>query len=249
VRIPNGVAVSDVATSVPARFSAGKLRLLHFGRLAEDKGLLDILDALALLKEQGSLRGVSLVIAGAGPLLAAARERVAHHRLEAAVRFVGAAFGAQKDQLMADADLFVFPTYHAERLPYALLESMAAGLVPITCNAGAIADVVQDGREGFLVKPRDPRGLAELLAALLQDPSALPRLSAASRQRIREAYSLERMANAFDALYAELIRPAPLDTHVQIGASIDLASGVKSLGPASDMYQQSSMRTPNSPGM
>ena len=249
VRIPNGVAVSDVAASRPARFSAGQLRLLHFGRLAEDKGLLDILDALAILKQQGSLHRVSLVIAGTGPLLAAARQRVAHHGLEAAVRFVGAAFGAQKDQLMADADLFVFPTYHAERLPYALLETMAAGVVPITCNAGAIADVMQDGREGFLVKPRDPRGLADLLAALLQDPSALPRLSAASRQRIRESYSLERMANAFDALYSEVIPPAPLGTPVQIGASIDLASGVKSLGPASDMYQQSSMRTPNSPGM
>ena len=150
---------------------------------------------------------------------------------------------------MADADLFVFPTYHAERMPYALLESMAAGLVPITCNVGAIADVVQDGREGFLVKPRDPRGLADLLARLLRDPSALPRLSAASRESIREAYSLERMANAFSALYTEMLPPAPVGAPVQIGASIDLASGVKSLGPASDMYQQSSMRTPNSPGM
>jgi glycosyltransferase involved in cell wall biosynthesis len=249
VRIPNGVAVSDVAASVPARFGAGQVRLLHVGRLAEDKGLLDVLDALAILKEQGSLHRVSLVIAGTGPLSAAARQRVAQHGLEAAVRFVGAAFGAQKDQLMADADLFVFPTYHAERLPYALLESMAAGAVPITCNTGAIAEVVQNGREGFLVKPRDPRGLADLLAALLQDPSALPRLSTASRQRIRDSYSLERMANAFNALYTEVIPPAPVATHVQMGTSIDLASGVKSLGPASDMYQQSSMRTPNSPGM
>ena len=249
VRIPNGVAVSDLAASGPARFSAGQLRLLHFGRLAEDKGLLDILDALAILNEQGSLHRVSLAIAGTGPVLAAARQRVAHHGLEAAVRFVGAAFGAQKDQLMADADLFVFPTYHAERLPYALLESMAAGVVPITSDAGAIPDVVQDGHEGFLVKPRDPRGLAGLLAALLQDPSALPQMSAASRQRIRETYSLDRMADAFDALYTEVIPVTPVGTHVQIGASIDLASGVKSLGPASDIYQQSSMRTPNSPGM
>ena len=52
-----------------------------------------------------------------------------------------------------------------------------------------------------------------------------------------------------NALYTEVIPAAPLGTPVQIGVSIDLASGVKSLGPASDIYQQSSMRTPNSPGM
>jgi glycosyltransferase involved in cell wall biosynthesis len=246
VRIPNGVAMKGLPAE---RFRAGRLRLLHFGRLAEDKGLLDILDALALLKERELLSRLSLVVAGTGPLLAAARRRVGQQGLEGAVRFVGAAFGAQKDELIADADLFVFPTHHAERVPYALLESMSAGVVPVTCSVGAIADVVTDGRQGFLVKPRDPRGLADLLAALLRDRSALPALAAASRESIRASYSLERMANAFSTLYAEVSPSARLDQDRQIGASIDLASGVKSFGPASDMYQQSSMRTPNSPGM
>ena len=207
VWIPNGVEVPGTPQEHPARFEPGRLRLLHFGRLAEDKGLLDILDALALLSAQRRPGRISLTVAGAGPLLSAARRRAELHRLGNIVSFVGAAFGAQKEALMAHSDLFVLPTYHEERLPYALLESMAAGVVPITCRAGAIADVVQHEREGFLVQPRDPQGLSSLLAALLKDPVSLPQMSAACRERIRESYSLERMANAFGAVYAEVTAP------------------------------------------
>ena len=208
VRIPNGVEVKKMTATTPPRFAAGRLRLLHVSRLAEDKGLLDILDALGLLKTENLLERLSLVVAGTGPLLAFARKRAELHRLGDAVRFVGAVYGAQKEDLIASADLFVLPTYHAERLPYALLESMAAGVVPITCCTGGIGDVVRHEREGFLVKPRDPQGLAALLAALLRDSSALPRLSAACRETIRQSYSLEGMANAFGGLYAEVGSPA-----------------------------------------
>jgi glycosyltransferase involved in cell wall biosynthesis len=220
VRIPNGVAVKEPAVTARSRFAAGRLRLLHCGRLAEDKGLLDILDALALMRRTGPLEQLSLVIAGTGPLLTVARRRVESHRLGDVVRFVGAAFGTEKEVLLANADLFVLPTYHPERLPYALLESMAAGVVPVTCRAGAIGDLVRDGHEGFLVKPRDPQGLATLFAALLRDPAPLPRLSAACRETIRASYSLERMANAFEALYAE-VGTAPLAVRLPGTRSVD----------------------------
>jgi len=54
----------------------------------------------------------------------------------------------------AASDIFVFPTFHREGLPYALLEAMAAGAVPITTRVGAIPDVMQDGGDGLLMKQR-----------------------------------------------------------------------------------------------
>ena len=114
------------------------------------------------------------------------------------------AFGERKTRLLGEAHALLFPTYHREGLPYALLEGMAAGLVPITTRVGAIPDVVTEGVHGVFVRARDAQAVAQAIAQLAADRAGLARMSAACRERVAAAYSIERLADDFTALYRKL---------------------------------------------
>ena len=113
-------------------------------------------------------------------------------------------FGGEKDELWLESDVFVFPTYHREGLPYALLESMAAGAVPISCPVGAIPEVVEDQKEGLFVQPRDARALAAAVRRLDEDRVELRRLGKAARERVLRNHTLTRLGDRFRGIYSEL---------------------------------------------
>src|SRR5207244_8428982 len=125
-------------------------------------------------------RGVParLVIAGEGADGPRLKARVRELGLSAEVRFMGAIDGDDKARLLAQADVLLLPSY-SEGLPYALLEGMAAGAVPIATRVGAIPDVMGEGAHGRFVPARDPEAIARAIAALAADRAALARMSAA----------------------------------------------------------------------
>jgi glycosyltransferase involved in cell wall biosynthesis len=187
----------------PAPAQAGvPLRLVHLGRLIRSKGVFEMVEGLSLAQRQGV--AAHLVIAGDGPAAAELREAVERLGLAAQVTFAGPTFGEAKVKLLGEADVLVFPTYHREGLPYALLEAMAAGLVPITTRVAAIPDVVTEGVHGLFVPPRDPQAIAQALITLDADRASLARMGAASRERVLAAYSVGRLADEFAALYSSL---------------------------------------------
>jgi glycosyltransferase involved in cell wall biosynthesis len=200
--LPNGTHTS-VRQPRAAPAAAAPLRLLYIGRLVRTKGIFESIQALKLLRERGI--AARLVVAGSGPVDGALRQAAAEQGVEDRVTFAGPTFGERKAKLLAEADVLMLPTYHLEGLPYALLEGMAAGLVPIVTHVGAIPDVVQQDVHGLFVPPRDPQAVAAALEALAGDRAAFERMSAASRERVFTYYSVERVAGDFTALYRKLV--------------------------------------------
>ena len=76
------------------------------------------------------------------------------------MQILGPQYGADKARVLEESDVLVFPSYR-EGLPYTLLESMAAGTVPVTCCVGGIRDVLSKCQCGITVPPRDPSAVAE----------------------------------------------------------------------------------------
>lgn len=177
------------------------LRLLYIGRLVPEKGLAELLEALALTR--GRCVETQLVVAGTGPAETSLREVAADRRL-GNVHFVGPVRGAAKMNLLAWAHVFVLPTYHVEGLPYALLEGMAAGLAVIATPVGAIADLVEDGSNGLLIEPRSPPAIAAAIHRLASDRAALAQMSTAARASVVAHYSIARLADELCCLYRDL---------------------------------------------
>ena len=185
-----------------SRSAGGPLRLAYVGRLARDKGVFEVVEAVRLLQDEGCT--VRLTMAGTGGCETALRELVARLGLGDAVTFAGAVFGEEKFRLWSSADIFAFPTYHREGLPYALLEAMIAGAVPVTCRVGAIADVITDHEHGVFVPPKDPQALAAAIAQLARDRKKLAAMSEDAQRRVREQYTVARMAREIAAVYDDL---------------------------------------------
>jgi glycosyltransferase involved in cell wall biosynthesis len=196
--LPNGIDLGPL----PERGAPSRepVRAIYIGRLAPRKGLDEILDAFSLLQGKNVAR---LVIAGSGPDEAALKARVQSLGLDEDVRFAGPAYGEHKARLLRESDLLLLPSY-SEGLPYALLEAMAAGVVPVVTRVGAIPDVVEEGVHGAFVPLREAGPIAGAIAALAADRALLLRMSAACRRRVAAEYSIERLGAGFAALYSQL---------------------------------------------
>ncbi len=201
-RIANAVSPAEAEMRAELNEEHRPLRIIYMGRLAADKGVLETVEAVRILRDRGI--DVSLTIAGSGSAEHEIVQAIEAHGLGDRTALLGAVFGPAKQQLWRQADVLAFPTYHREGLPYALLEAMASSVVPVVSPVGGIPDVVQNEVNGLLVPARDALALANALERMANDRQLLHRLALAARLRVVNHYSLVRMAEEFDALYARL---------------------------------------------
>jgi len=217
LRIPNGVDAAPYRSLSRDRDGARPLTLLCLGRIVANKGVFCGVQALGVLRARGI--NVRLVIAGDGPDEPAVRQRVHALALEGHVNFVGAVQGRQKLDVIAKADVFLLPTFHLEGIPYALLETMAAGVVPVATQIGGIPDVVTDGIHGFLIPPQDAVSLANAVESLATNSQKLSSMSDADRERISAGFpvakTVSRIRRIYDVLYpARHRRPVVIPAQV-----------------------------------
>ena len=144
----------------------------------------------------------TVVLAGSGPGLEAARERVAAAGLAPRVRILGAR--ADGVDLLALSDVVVLPSVAAEGLPITILEALALGKPVVATRVGGIPEAIQDGETGLLVPPGDPQALADAVSALLADPARAAAMAARGRAAARARFSAEVMVRQIERLYLEL---------------------------------------------
>lgn len=203
--IPNAIDLAEYRGFAPKRYDRDVVRAVYIGRLAADKGVWEVVQAMRILRSHGC-DAITLDIAGSGPYEAEIRAAIVDAGLDGTIRMLGPVFGEAKHRLWEEADLFVFPTFHREGLPYAVLESLASGTPMITTDVGGIVDVIRDGVQGKIVPPRDADRLAIVLQDVIRDREWL---RAASRQciaRARAEYGVDRLARQFAELYKGVLR-------------------------------------------
>jgi glycosyltransferase involved in cell wall biosynthesis len=155
---------------------------LYVGRLVKAKGIFDLLDAYSQLNSTIRSR-IGLVFVGDGSdrneLLARASKIAT-----GTIHIAGFTHREELPEIYALAEAFIFPT-HTDPWGLVVNEAMACGLPVITSSvAGCAANLVQDGYNGFVVPPRDPRRLAEAMESVVSDSTARAEMARRSRERI-----------------------------------------------------------------
>jgi glycosyltransferase involved in cell wall biosynthesis len=183
-------------------------RVLYAGNLVAAKGVDVLLQAVAVLRQQGT--DCRLKVLGEGP----ARpdlERLARS-LDVADHVEWSDFVPQ-DRMPAEygaSTVTVLPTRgQAEGLGLVLVEALLAGSAVVGTPAGGIPEVVQDGSTGLLARDGDPQDLADKIRQLLSDPALRDRLTAAGRARAMDTYSSTATARRFLDLYHDLAGDRP----------------------------------------
>ena len=203
--IPMGVTLA----SFPGRKDAAKgpLKVLFVGRLSEEKGVQDLLDALGALRDSGV--AFEARIAGSGPQEAELKARAVSLGLDAHVSFLGWVNRADVPALYSWADVFVGPSITSstgwiEALGVVFIEASASGLPIVTTDSGGMRDVVLDGKTGFIVPEQSPPAIAAALEKLAADPALRAKLGAAGLAHVTSTFSWDVIA----ARYVEAFNDA-----------------------------------------
>ena len=174
-------------------------------RLTRMKGLEQFLEAAAVVGRR-STEAHFLVIGEAPPhdLEYLGELKGLAARLGIGDRVIFTGLRSDVPTLLAGVDVAVMPSLN-EALSNALLESMAAGAPVVATRVGGTPEALVDGETGLLVPPADITSLAVAVTSLLEAPALAKRLGRAARQSIADRFSVERMAEATERLYNQLL--------------------------------------------
>jgi glycosyltransferase involved in cell wall biosynthesis len=112
--------------------------------------------------------------------------------------------------VLAGLDLLVAPSTGPEATPRVIPEAWSAGVPVLASRLGGIAELVADGKTGFLVEPGSPRALAERMAEVLSLPEwRLQQVTRAARSAYQERFTLERYRQGIAELIGPLLRQQP----------------------------------------
>jgi glycosyltransferase involved in cell wall biosynthesis len=209
--IPMGVDVDHFASGkreqLRARIPQDTQVVLFVGRLVEKKGVEDLITAFSLLPDRPR---TLLWIVGDGELKTELEALAEQKGIAQQTIFWGRMPNDQLPDFYAAADLFVGPSVVAasgdtEGQGVVFLEAMAAGLCVLATKAGGISEVVEDGRTGILVEPRNPRQLADTMVKLLTDKRRRCALASNALEKVKNTYSWSKIAMQFDDLYRSVL--------------------------------------------
>jgi len=205
--IPSGVPLAHLDGNERHRgelreelgFEKGVRLIGIVGRLAPVKNHGDFLAAAGILSRERN--GLRFLIVGDGESRAGLEAETRRRGLGAVVRFLGQR--ADLARVYADLDVVTLCSLN-EGLPMALIEAMACGKPVVATDVGAVRDLLEDGRAGLVVPPRDPMALARGIASVLDDPDLSARLSARARDA-GQKYHVDNLVRRTQSLYAALL--------------------------------------------
>lgn len=172
--------------------------LLYVGRLAQEKGLTLLLDALA-----GLPPSVWLLLVGDGPEREALRVRAERLGIARRVVFAGSQAHEGVVEALYACDVFAFPS-QTETLGLAVIEAMAAGRATVAVRSDVMADIVRDGETGVLVAA-DPAAFARAAWDLLGDAGRRARMGARAQEVAAAAYAQDRITDRWITIYQEML--------------------------------------------
>lgn len=190
--VPNGTPKPQAASLLEPKQLGAPVCVVFSGRLDAKKGVYDLLQAADSL--YADFQNFKILLMGDSrdsSLLSELRSRPY-------CEVVGWLPHGQVVDQLTSADIFALPS-HDEGLPMAMLEAMSLGLPVIVTAVGAIPDVIVDGREGYLIEPRDIPGLTTALRSLVLDASLRRKMGEAAYHRWQTELGSDRMARSIES--------------------------------------------------
>lgn len=181
-------------TSVQRAAGPGR-GVLFFGRLAPEKGVDVLIEALGRLPD-----GTALDIAGDGPARAQLQS-LAQTRAPGRIRFHGRLDRTALHQLVRSAAVVAVPSRWNENQPMAVLEAFACGVPVVTTDLGGLPELIDDGVDGATVPASDPVALADALRPILADTQRAHAMGLAAREKVQREFSPSAHLSSLHDIY------------------------------------------------
>ncbi|WNH11643.1 glycosyltransferase family 4 protein [Thalassobellus suaedae] len=186
------------------------LTILYFGTLIRKKGLLELPKIFNLVYKKNTKARLLLVgrdstdiktgSSSTWELMQPLFDESAFNN----VSYLGAVAYSEIQELIGKSTVCVFPSF-AEALPVSWLEAMAMEKAIVASNIGWAKEMIEDGKEGFLVNPIHHEQYAERVLELLDDTSKQKQFGKAAREKVIAKFSMETVAKQSLEFYSQLI--------------------------------------------
>jgi lipopolysaccharide heptosyltransferase II len=177
-------------------------RILNLGRLSPIKGQVEFLRVIHRLRRQVPNLEVWLVGSegrGKGKYTREIEQTIRRLGLERIVKLLG----TRRDiaELLKQADLLVLSSLVPESFGRVLVEAGACGTVCVSTGLGGVLDIIEDGKEGLLVPPRDEQAMSEAMARALLGRNEAGAMSRRLREKVERNFSLDQMVTRTVEVY------------------------------------------------
>ncbi len=205
--IPNGVNCYDKfnpklygrqAVRQELGLQGEDLAVFFVGRLSIEKNPDVFIDAAKIIAKQPDSEHIRFFVIGDGPMKGLI-ERSATGRN---VSYLG--YQSDVARLLCAADIFVLPS-SIEGFPMSILEAMAMGVAVVASDVGAVAEVIESGKDGFVVTPGSSSEIAEVITRLAASPKLLEEVQVLARKKVENKYSNTILGENYKALYEDLL--------------------------------------------
>ncbi|HWR45832.1 glycosyltransferase family 4 protein [Sporomusa sp.] len=170
------------------------VRFLLIARMIKEKGIHDYIAAIKLIRQK--FPEVEFAILGSIETSPSAISKYEIHAWEeeGLVRYLGET--ADVRPYIANASVYVLPSFYPEGTPRSILEAMSMGKPIITTNSPGCKETVQDGVNGFLVPVKDSRALAQAMERFIVQPGLITAMGGESRRIALEKYDVHKVNKA-----------------------------------------------------
>lgn len=205
--IPMGVDASFFSPKRPdkllaQKYKENKFTILFVGRFAEIKGIMYLCEALKLLATEGY--EFKAILVGDGPLRSDVESYVNDNNLKDFVDFTGWVNVLELPRYYSIADIFVGPSL-SEAQGIVFVEALASGVPVLASNVGGIPDIIHDGKNGYLFKPRSGQEIFKKLEHVITHPNQLKKMSQRAPKSITNEFSWDAIAKRYSDVMQKAI--------------------------------------------
>ncbi len=214
--LPCSVPLSGRTATPPEK----TLKLVYIGRISqEQKRIIDTIRIVVACAK--AFPQIEADFYGSGPDFEAASELLRSEAQDLPIRLHGRVSHEQAQEILARSHVFILLSDY-EGMPVALMEAMAAGLVPI-CSAirSGVPALVSDPSIGFTVRDR-AQGVHDALGRLVSEPGLWSRMSRAAREKIRSEFTIENNTEDWKNLLVSLSLQSSVDPTFPVPAEVHL---------------------------
>lgn len=160
--------------------------LVSVGRLVQRKGYKYLIEALPKIENEDT----ELMIIGSGPQEKELKKKSKELGVSDKVNFLGYLSEEKKFQYLANSDIYVLSSIH-EGFGIVLQEAMQVGLPIIATNRGGQKDLIEDGKNGILIPPKEPETIADSVESLLSRPEKMKEMKKNNLKKVQSFSSKE----------------------------------------------------------
>lgn len=202
--IPNGIKLDDNQPIVNSAEELGldpnKKTVFAIGRMVKEKGFETLLEAAKRIKRED----IQFVLAGAGPMLSEYKQYIELNGLSDKVYLIGYLSEDRKNGFFQAADIVVIPS-HYEPFGIVALESLLFEKPTIVSNTGGLKGIVEHGKTGMLMEPKDTESMLVQLQSLLDDPFMAQEIGKNGRVVVEKLFGWNRIGDETSRVFEEAI--------------------------------------------